>query len=107
MLRSDFSLVADCIRRPRSPQLCIEFDREPMIPAATLVPHPSEPMLSPSDHAQLLEVSVTPFGPGATIDEVAKPLEPLQSDGYGFPLSDDDLDPHEGASCTADADRIP
>ena len=98
--------MADCIRRPRSPQLCIEFDREPMIPAPTQSPHRAEALLAPADDARFLEVAITPLGPRAAIDEVAKLLEPNQCFRDRFPVANYDSDTHEVASCTADAGRI-
>ena len=91
----------------RSLQLSVEFDGEPVIPAKALAPHQLEPPLTAPDQARLLIVAVPPLGPGAAVDEVTQLLEPLQRLGNGFPLTDDDLEPHEFASCTADARRIP
>lgn len=100
-------LLSDRVRWAASLELGVESDWEAMVPTTTLTPHQSEPFFTPPDHARLLEVAVTSLGPGAAIDEIAKLFKPSQRFGDGFPFTDDDLDTHTIASCTADTGRIP
>ena len=90
-------LLADFIAWPCSPQLCIEFDREPMIPVPTHPSHCTEALLAPADDARFLEVAITPLGPRAAINEIAKLLEPNQCFRDRFPVANYDSDTHEVA----------